>query len=185
MTEESLKPLILVQVNQKISKTAHIKELNAEIDRLKAELFATREKNGVYLPVEQYEQREELSKVNVARLENLELELEQIAAKHKARTEQLRAEISRLRQVEASSVASPVSQQIFKHMSGEQMWNVAACPSDLCSAELLQEQELGLFHQCMVRQPKALFHSQPTLWLATSSPVLSVGAGAGRDVRGL
>ena len=44
---------------------------------------------------------------------------------------------------------------------------------------------LGVLHQCMARQPKALFHSPPTLWLATSSPVLSVGAGAGRDVRGL
>ena len=34
------------RVNQKVSKTAHIKELNQEMDRLKAELLCTREKNG-------------------------------------------------------------------------------------------------------------------------------------------
>lgn len=50
------------EVNQKISKTAHIKELNAEMDRLKAELFATREKNGVYIPADQFESRENNSK---------------------------------------------------------------------------------------------------------------------------
>lgn len=42
------------EVNQRVSKTAHIKELNAEIDKLKGELFATREKNGVYVPSDAY-----------------------------------------------------------------------------------------------------------------------------------
>jgi len=50
-----------LQVNQKVSKTAHIKELNQEIDRLKAELFCTREKNGVYMPAEHFQQREQVS----------------------------------------------------------------------------------------------------------------------------
>ena len=49
-----------MQVNQKVSKTAHIKELNQEIDRLKAELFCTREKNGVYMPAELFQQREQV-----------------------------------------------------------------------------------------------------------------------------
>ena len=31
------------------SKAAHIKELSTEIERLKADLFATREKNGIYM----------------------------------------------------------------------------------------------------------------------------------------
>ena len=43
------------EVNQRISKAAHIKELNSEIDKLKEELFATREKNGVYLPADHWE----------------------------------------------------------------------------------------------------------------------------------
>ena len=51
---------LIEQVNQKISKTAHIKELNSEMDRLKAELVATRAKNGVYIPLDQYEQREQV-----------------------------------------------------------------------------------------------------------------------------
>lgn len=38
------------EINQKVSKATHIKELNSENDRLKAELFANREKNGVYMP---------------------------------------------------------------------------------------------------------------------------------------
>ena len=53
--------LLVSQVNQKVSKTAHIKELNQEIDRLKAELFCTREKNGVYMPAELFQQREQVS----------------------------------------------------------------------------------------------------------------------------
>lgn len=53
--------LLVLQVNQKVSKTAHIKELNQEIDRLKAELFCTREKNGVYMPAELFQQREQVA----------------------------------------------------------------------------------------------------------------------------
>lgn len=86
-------------MNQKISKTAHIKELNAEIDRLKAELFATREKNGIYLPADQFEQREESSKATQARLEVLEAEAEQIAAKNKAHVDKLMQKIGSLQQV--------------------------------------------------------------------------------------
>ena len=89
----------MVQVNQKISKTAHIKELNAEIDRLKAELFATREKNGIYIPADQYEQREQCSRANTVRLEALEAELEKAAAAHKANADRLSKEINRLQQV--------------------------------------------------------------------------------------
>lgn len=48
-------------MNQRISKAAHIKELNSEIDKLKEELFATREKNGVYLPAEHWESQQVIS----------------------------------------------------------------------------------------------------------------------------
>ena len=85
-------------MNQKISKTAHIKELNAEIDRLKAELFATREKNGIYLPADQFELREESSKATQARLEVLEAEMEQSAAKNKAHIDRLMLRMSNLQQ---------------------------------------------------------------------------------------
>ena len=51
-------------MNQRISKTAHIKELNQEIDTLKAELFATREKNGVYMPADLFQLREQVRAAN-------------------------------------------------------------------------------------------------------------------------
>lgn len=47
------------EVNQKLVKKAVIKEFNDEIDRLKRELWAAREKNGVYLPTEIYQETQQ------------------------------------------------------------------------------------------------------------------------------
>jgi hypothetical protein len=52
-------PCRRAQVNQRISKSAHIKELNAEMAALKAELYATRERNGVYMPADLFAAREQ------------------------------------------------------------------------------------------------------------------------------
>lgn len=98
-TSQSMIMWLQVQVNQKISKTAHIKELNAEIDRLKAELFATREKNGIYVPADQYEQREESSKKNQFRIEELEAAMEVLVATHQAEVKQQLDEKYRIQQV--------------------------------------------------------------------------------------
>ncbi|KAL8236585.1 hypothetical protein R6Q59_017666 [Mikania micrantha] len=46
------------EVNQKMMKTTLIKDLYGEIERLKAEIYASREKSGVYLPKERYYQEE-------------------------------------------------------------------------------------------------------------------------------
>lgn len=43
------------EVNQKMTKKVMIRELNHEIERLKVELQANRDKNGVYLPFERWE----------------------------------------------------------------------------------------------------------------------------------
>ena len=64
------------EVNQRISKTTHLKEMASEIAKLKAELVATREKNGVYIPVTQYEEDCEKLKQQAERLEVLEAEAE-------------------------------------------------------------------------------------------------------------
>ena len=88
-----------MQVNQKISKTAHIKELNAEIDRLKAELFATREKNGIYVPADQYEQREENTKQSQVKIEVLEADIEALMLKLKLAAEKAAQEVAVLQQV--------------------------------------------------------------------------------------
>ncbi len=58
-------------MNQKISKTTHLKELNVEIEKLKQELYATREKNGVYLPAKQYEEECEERRQLSARCDKL------------------------------------------------------------------------------------------------------------------
>ena len=50
------------EINQRVTKTALIKDLNEEIDKLKSELFATREKNGVYLDAARYEKEQKEAK---------------------------------------------------------------------------------------------------------------------------
>ncbi|PKA63284.1 125 kDa kinesin-related protein [Apostasia shenzhenica] len=52
------------EVNQKMMKSALIKDLYSEIDRLKQELSAAREKNGVYLPKDRFVQDEALKKIS-------------------------------------------------------------------------------------------------------------------------
>ena len=46
------------KVNQKMTKRVLLREYSLNIERLKAELEATREKNGVYLPLERYQEME-------------------------------------------------------------------------------------------------------------------------------
>lgn len=43
------------EVNQKISKTAMIKEMSSEMEKLRMELISQREKNGVFMPTEKYQ----------------------------------------------------------------------------------------------------------------------------------
>ncbi|KAJ6804908.1 putative 125 kDa kinesin-related protein [Iris pallida] len=64
------------EVNQKVTKGALIKDLYSEIDRLKQEVYAAREKNGVYVPKERYLQDEADKKAMAERTEIMELELE-------------------------------------------------------------------------------------------------------------
>jgi kinesin family protein 11 len=68
------------EVNQKISKTTHLKEMGGEIARLKAELVAAREKNGVYMPHAQYEEDQARMKEQEERIEALEAQTGQLEA---------------------------------------------------------------------------------------------------------
>jgi len=70
------------QVNSLISKKTLLKEYTAEIEKLKSELIATRQRNGVYLTNEQYEEitvesesRRILSDEQKARIETMEASL--------------------------------------------------------------------------------------------------------------
>ena len=62
------------EVNQKLVKKALIKEYTEEIERLKGLLFATREKNGIYLPAELYQSME-------GKLENQKEEIRELLQK--------------------------------------------------------------------------------------------------------
>lgn len=70
------------QVNSMISKKTLLKEFTAEIEKLKSELIATRQRNGVYLSNEKFEEmtvesesRRILSEEQKARIETMEVSL--------------------------------------------------------------------------------------------------------------
>uniref|UniRef100_A0A7N0SVL8 Kinesin motor domain-containing protein n=1 Tax=Kalanchoe fedtschenkoi TaxID=63787 RepID=A0A7N0SVL8_KALFE len=64
------------EVNQKMLKSAMIKDLYSEIDKLKQEVYAAREKNGVFIPRDRYLQDEAEKKAMVEKIEQMELESE-------------------------------------------------------------------------------------------------------------
>ncbi|CAG7907994.1 unnamed protein product [Brassica rapa] len=59
------------EVNQKMMKSTLIKDLYGEIERLKAEVYASREKNGVYMPKERYYQEESERKAMAEQIEQM------------------------------------------------------------------------------------------------------------------
>jgi kinesin family protein 11 len=70
------------QVNQMINKKTLLKEFTSEIEKLKSELIATRQRNGVYLTNESYEEmttesesRRILNEEQAARIETMEINL--------------------------------------------------------------------------------------------------------------
>ncbi|CAG8959136.1 hypothetical protein HYFRA_00012999 [Hymenoscyphus fraxineus] len=70
------------QVNQKVNKKTLLKEFTAEIEKLKSELISTRQRNGVYLSNEAYEEmkvegesRRILSEEQAAKIEAMEINL--------------------------------------------------------------------------------------------------------------
>lgn len=64
------------EINQKMMKSAVMKDLYSEIDRLKQEVYAAREKNGIYIPKDRYLQEEAEKKAMAEKIERLELQSE-------------------------------------------------------------------------------------------------------------
>lgn len=64
------------EINQKMMKSAMIKDLYSEIDRLKQEVYAAREKNGIYIPKDRYLQEEAEKKAMAEKIERMELHAE-------------------------------------------------------------------------------------------------------------
>nr|GMD12475.1 kinesin-like protein KIN-5D [Ipomoea batatas] len=64
------------EINQKMMKSAMIKDLYSEIDRLKQEVYAAREKNGIYIPRDRYLQEEAEKKAMAEKIERMELDVD-------------------------------------------------------------------------------------------------------------
>ncbi|XP_021856268.1 kinesin-like protein KIN-5D [Spinacia oleracea] len=64
------------EVNQKMMKTALMKDLYYEIERLKQEVYAAREKNGIYIPRDRYLLDEAEKKALTEKVEKMELDME-------------------------------------------------------------------------------------------------------------
>jgi kinesin family protein 11 len=64
------------EVNQKMMKSALIKVLYAETSKLKQEVYAAREKNGIYLPSERFLQDEAKKRAMTEKIEQLEVEID-------------------------------------------------------------------------------------------------------------
>ncbi|PON84175.1 Kinesin-like protein [Trema orientale] len=62
------------EINQKMMKSALIKDLYSEIDRLKQEVYAAREKNGIYIPRDRYLNEEAEKKAMAEKIERMELD---------------------------------------------------------------------------------------------------------------
>ncbi|GBF98003.1 hypothetical protein Rsub_11114 [Raphidocelis subcapitata] len=79
------------EVNQTISKGEMISSLNTEIERLKQDLMATRDKNGIYISAERYEQYSQERAQLRDLTERFKAESEATAASHAEELEATRA----------------------------------------------------------------------------------------------
>ncbi|XP_062006171.1 kinesin-like protein KIN-5B isoform X1 [Rosa rugosa] len=82
------------EANQKMSKTVLLKDLYIEIERMKEDIRAAREKNGVYIPRERFVQEEAEKKARVERIEQLENDLNLSEKARVERIEQLENDLN-------------------------------------------------------------------------------------------
>lgn len=64
------------ELNQKVMKSALIRDLYMEIQKLKTEVNAARERNGIYLPRDRYLQEEAQKKAMLEKIEHLESDVQ-------------------------------------------------------------------------------------------------------------
>ena len=94
------------------------------MDKLKAELHATREKNGVYIPAEQFDAREKTSAFMGQRVESLEAELEAAREAAKLELEATREAAAQAAAEQAAKLAQ--AQQVGSLESRAGAWGCAA-----------------------------------------------------------
>uniref|UniRef100_A0A803KS51 Kinesin motor domain-containing protein n=1 Tax=Chenopodium quinoa TaxID=63459 RepID=A0A803KS51_CHEQI len=82
------------EVNQKMMKSALMKDLYYEIERLKQEVYSAREKNGIYIPRDRYLQDEAEKKALTEKVEKMELDMDSKDKELYNSQQQLSAELS-------------------------------------------------------------------------------------------
>ncbi|KZV48967.1 125 kDa kinesin-related protein-like [Dorcoceras hygrometricum] len=98
------------EVNQKMMKSTLIKDLYGEIERLKGEVYAAREKNGVYIPKERYYQEESERKVMAdqieqlgSTIENQQKQIEELHSKYNGQVQQCSDLSNKLEETQAKN----------------------------------------------------------------------------------
>lgn len=168
------------EINQKLVKKALIREYTDEIDKLKRELWATREKNGVHLPDDVYQemtrradtQKEELRELHVKvqamqdeMIKNKE-HIDAVTQSLDERTEALAASErtladTRLRLAHTETARDETAYLLGEHVSTEKrLWEQATTVCgmyDTASAELADLQtKLDALRACMTANRDAV-----------------------------
>ncbi|EDO49145.1 predicted protein [Nematostella vectensis] len=84
------------EVNQKLTKRALIKEYTDEIEKLKKDLFAAREKNGIFLSEDSYSAMQNTIQSQTSRITHFETRLPEMEADFAAKIEAMEAELQKV-----------------------------------------------------------------------------------------
>ncbi|XP_045809154.1 kinesin-like protein KIN-5C [Trifolium pratense] len=102
------------EVNQKLMKTTLIKDLYGEIERLKGEVYAAREKNGIYIPKDRYIQEENEKKAMTDQIEQMNIALDS----HQKKFEELQSKYNdQILQCSYLSTKLDATEKNLKHTS--------------------------------------------------------------------
>lgn len=84
------------EINQRMTRNALLKEYIAEIERLKSDVLATREKNGIFFSQEHYDQMESEKELRQTELEEAKKQVEVIEKQMRAVREEFEQSIGLL-----------------------------------------------------------------------------------------
>ncbi|KYN01497.1 hypothetical protein ALC62_07679 [Cyphomyrmex costatus] len=152
------------EINQKLSKKALLKEYTEEIERLRRDLLAARERNGVYLAHENYNEMQTL-------IENQTREIEEKIAHIKVLKETMDAKEQIFNDLEARHIA----QTDYLHKTEEQLEataHILKSTEDLLQVtELQKEEQSHLVEKHVSTEKQLLSQAQKLLDVADAATV--------------
>ncbi|CAA6668485.1 unnamed protein product [Spirodela intermedia] len=144
------------EVNQKMMKSTLIKDLYGEIERLKAEVYAAREKVGVYIPKERYYQEESERKAMADQIEQMGVVLETNQKKIDDLQEEYNAQLHQCSDLSKKLEATEKSLDYTSKLLGNTREDLKQCQYALKEKDfIISEQrkaENALVHQACVLQ---------------------------------